>query len=379
MIVHLNGKTPSVCIIAPLPPPYGGMRVQAQKLISLLKRDGYSVDVIATNPRPPRGLGWVDKVAGLRALVREVQYLIHLVRDLPRAGTVHHFSASGLNFFLRSAPLLILGRFLNKQIILNYRGGRADEFLRRWHWCVLPLVRGAACVAVPSTFLQNVFGEYGVTATFLPNIADTNLFPWSDRRQFAPRLLATRHLEPIYNIECLLRAMRHLQIRFPEAVLTIAGRGSEETRLRDIARSLNLSGVTFCGPVPHQDLPSLYASNDIYVNSSNVDNFPGALVEAACSGLPIVTTCAGGIPFMIRNRENGILVPLNDDRAMAAGVMEILQNPGFGQTLAREARIWAEQFSWSHVLPLLLKCYENQSVNIEPNFALKPYRRGESS
>jgi glycosyltransferase involved in cell wall biosynthesis len=299
----------------------------------------------------------VQAIPGLRSLVREVQYLNRLVRELPQANTVHHFSASGLNFFLRSAPVLILGRFLQKKIILNHRGGNAPDFLRQWHWCVVPLARLADRIVVPSEFLQGIFRNYGLRATILPNIADTNLFPWQRRRQFAPRLLVTRHLEPIYNVECLLRALRIVQTRFPEAVLTIAGGGSEENRLRDLVCGWGLQGVKFCGPVAHHELRSLYASHDIYVNSSNIDNFPGALVEAACCGLPIVTTRAGGIPQMICNRQNGILVDLNDHVSLATAVVEIAENPVLGQSLARQARLWAEQYSWSKIFPLLLDCY----------------------
>jgi glycosyltransferase involved in cell wall biosynthesis len=167
----------------------------------------------------------------------------------------------------------------------------------------------------------------------------------------------TRHLEPIYNVECLLRALRIVQTRFPEAVLTIAGAGSEGNRLRDLVLSWGLQGVKFCGPVAHHELPALYAAHDIYVNSSSIDNFPGALVEAACCGLPIVTTCAGGIPQMISDRQNGILVDLNDHVSLAGAVVEIAKNPVLGQSLARQARLWAEQYSWSKIFPLLLDCY----------------------
>jgi glycosyltransferase involved in cell wall biosynthesis len=221
----------------------------------------------------------------------------------------------------------------------------------------VPLAKLADRIAVPSEFLKHAFREYGLAATVLPNIADTNLFPWRHRRQFAPRLLVTRHLEPIYNLECLLRALRIVQSRFPEAALTIAGAGSEENRLRDLVRRWGLPGVNFCGPVAHHELPSLYASHDIYVNSSNIDNFPGALVEAACCGLPIVTTRAGGIPHMIHDRKNGVLVELNDHINLAAAVVEIVKNPVLGQNLACAARQWAEQYSWSNIFPVLLDCY----------------------
>ena len=59
-------------------------------------------------------------------------------------------------------------------------------------------------------------------------------------------------------------------------------------------------------------------------------------MEAASCGLPIVTTGAGGIPSMIKHRESGIVVGLNDDKALAAGVIEIIEHPRFGRNLARQ-------------------------------------------
>jgi glycosyltransferase involved in cell wall biosynthesis len=255
--------------------------------------------------------------------------------------------------------------WLGKRMILNYRGGRAAQFLKQWGWCAVPLMRRATSICVPSEFLQRIFGEYRLPSTLLPNIAHTEMFPWNKREQFAPSLLVTRHLDPIYNTECLLRAFRIIKERFPEATLSVAGDGSEAIRLRELVSGWRLEGVKFLGPVAHHELPSLYAAHDVYVNSSNVDNFPGALVEAACCGLPIVTTGAGGIPSMIKHRQSGIVVRLNDDKALAMGVIEIIEHPEFGRSLALQARRSAEQFSWKEVLPKLLACYGNPVAAVE--------------
>jgi len=364
LLLPLNHqRSKPICVVAPFPPPYGGIRLQAEKLMRHLVEEGVPAYSIPTNPRPPRLLGWVQDIPGLRSLICEVQYLMRLMADVPRVGVVHHMAASGFNFFLRSLPVLLLGRLGRKRIILNYRGGNAADFLGCWHLYVVPLMRLANQIVVPSEFLQRTFHEYGLKTTLLPNIADPELFVWRDRTRFRPRLLVTRHLDPIYNIECLLRVIRTVQNRFPDATLTVAGTGTEERRLRDLVSAWGLRGVDFRGHVPHRDLPSLYDSHDIFVNSSNVDNFPGALVEAACCGLPIVSTSVGGIKDMISNRQNGILVDRNDHKALAAGVIEIVENCDFGRQLAWTARTWAEQFSWLKVWPVLSRCYGLPAVN----------------
>ncbi len=346
-----------VAIVAPFPPPYGGMSLQAQKLVSRLRGEGISVEMIATNPSPPALFRFVQSIPGVRTAFRIVRYLWSLLRHAGGRTVWHHLGASGLYFFVHTTPLVLLGRSSGHFVVLNYRGGNAARFLNRWGWVAVPIMKLSDVIAVPSPFLQKIFASHGMKALLLPNLADTERFPYKQRHVFQPRLIVTRNLEPMYNVECVLRTFRIVQHRFPEAVLSVVGSGSEEQRLRALAREWSLSGVTFHGAVPNEQLPELYAEHDIFINASNVDNFPGALVEAACSGLPIVSTKAGGIPEMIRDGENGLLTGLNDARGLADRVIECIDDPQLATNLARAARNWAEQFSWASVFPALLDCY----------------------
>jgi glycosyltransferase involved in cell wall biosynthesis len=346
-----------IWIVAPSSPPYGGMSVQAERLFRKLLSEGIHAEFIPTNPIPPRIIVALGKIAIVRTILREIQYLASLGRILRNPGVVHHFSASYLFFFLHSAPLLLLARICSFKIILNYRGGKAPIFFRTWSWLVVPLIRKASDIAVPSNFLLQLFRQYGMTATLLPNLADTDSFGFKARNPLRPRFFVTRNLEPMYDVESVLRAFRLIQQRIPEATLGIAGAGSEEARLRALAAEWNLHGVEFYGAVPWNELPAIYEDFDIYLNASRVDNFPGALVEAACSGLPIITTRAGGIPEMIRDRDNGLLVDIGDANALAQASLELLDCPELALRLTRNAREWAEKFSWRRVFPELLLRY----------------------
>lgn len=347
-----------VFIVAPVAPPYGGMSLQAEKLAWLLSGEGVQVTVVPTNPSPPRGLGFTRNLPGVRTFIRELQYLAALRRISRQDGVIHHLSASGLYFFLHSVPLILMARPARRILILNYRGGAAAAFLHRWGWLALPFLRHAHRVVVPSPFLQRVFEGHRLNCSLLPNIADTASFAFRQRQPYRPRLLVTRHLEPMYDVESVLRAFRIVQTRYPEAILGIAGSGSQEARLRSLAREWELRGVTFHGVVSSADLPALYAQHDIYVNGSQVDNFPGALLEAACSGLPVVTTNAGGIREMIRHGENGLLSEVGDFRGLAANVLALLEDQDLARRLATHARAWCGQYSWEAVFPALMECYQ---------------------
>lgn len=342
------------------------MSVQAEKLKKGLASEGIAAEIIPTNPALPWPLKRLEEIPVVRTILQEIQYLISLVRIIRDPGVVHHFSASYLFFFLHSAPLLMLGKWFRAKIVLNYRGGKAEDFLRSWSWAALPLLRRADEIVVPSAFLQRVFRDGGLTSTLLPNLADTELFPFVKRVQISPRLFVSRNLEPMYDLECVLRAFQLVQAKVPQAVLGIAGEGSESGRLRDLVEKRGLRGVTFYGAVRHEELPALYRKHDIYVNASRVDNFPGALVEAACAGLPIVTTRAGGIPEMIHHRENGLLCDVGNADGLANCVCEILEGQELARKLAGNARAWAEQFAWTNIFPGLMHCY---GLGIEHDFS----------
>ena len=346
-----------ICIVAPVPPPYGGMSIQAQKLAARLRSEGFDVTLLAANPIFPDWLRFSERVPGLRTVARTLLYLRSLPSSMAAADVVHHMTVCGIYFLALTVPLIFWGRAHNKRVVLNYRGGRAPTFLKRWAWVVIPVMKMAHSTIVPSEFLQRIFKEYGLSADVVPNIIDTETFPYRPRKPVRPKLIVTRHLEPLYNVQCILKAFRIVRERFSEAELSIAGTGSEEQRLRNLCAEWKLQGVTFHGHVPPKKLPTFYAAHDIFVNSSNADNFPGALVEAACSGLPIVTTCAGGIPDMFRDHETGILVELNDHKKLAAAVIELVEHPETAERLAESARSWAEQFSWPATLAALLRHY----------------------
>lgn len=350
--------------------------MQGEKLRGRLASEALDAAILPTNPALPKPFRVLGQVPLLRTILREAQYLISLLQVIRSPGVVHHFCASYLYFFLHSAPLLLLGPWSRSRIVLNYRGGKASDFLRTWGWVALPLLRRADEIVVPSEFLRQIFRKFGLASTLLPNLADTEQFPFVERERFEPRLLVTRNLEPIYDVECVLKAFQLVQEKFPESILGIAGGGSEEERLRTLVKSLSLRGVVFFGVVPHEALPHVYRRYDIYVNASRVDNFPGALVEAACSGLPIVTTNAGGIPEMIRHGENGLLCSVGEPQSLADGILHLLQCQELARQLAHNGRTWSEQFAWRHLLPKLLQCYgltnENRADGLRSCQAMAP-------
>jgi glycosyltransferase involved in cell wall biosynthesis len=272
------------------------MANQCRQLANLLAADGVEAEVVRNNA--PYRPAWVARVRGLRALFRLIPYLLCLWQVAGRVDVIHLFANSGWAWHLLAAPAVWIGRLRGCAVIVNYRGGHADSFLAKSASRVLPTLRAASALVVPSAFLEGVFTRYGVRADIVPNIIDVNRFrPRSPVESDAPVILVARNLEPIYDIPTALRAFACVRREVPGARLVIAGSGPERARLVALAEELGVAAqVEFAGRVDNSEMPALYARADLALNSSTVDNMPISLLEAYACGVPVVSTDVGGVP-----------------------------------------------------------------------------------
>jgi glycosyltransferase involved in cell wall biosynthesis len=170
-------------------------------------------------------------------------------------------------------------------------------------------------------------------------------------------LLSNRNLESHYNVECTLRAFALIRQRVPDARLIVAGDGSERHTLRELAAILAPGKVDFVGAVAPENMPGLYDQADIFVNASDVDNQPLSIIEAFASGLPVVTTNAGGIPDMVTDGETGLMVGRGDYEALADRVIRLLRDKDVATGIAARAREECGRYSWASVSGKWLRLY----------------------
>jgi len=359
---------PRVLLVAPMPPPFGGMALQACLVERLLRQDGACVSVFAANFPFPKGLRFVQMIPGVRTLARALMIGPALLNAARQSDTVHIFAASWLYFFAVVYPAVAVGRILRRKVVLNYRGGEAKEFFRWWGWAAKPVFRWASTVTAPSQFLAEVIQDrFAVPVVIVPNVLELSRFRYRRRESLRPKMLVARNLEKLYDVASVIKAFQIIQHRYPEATLSVAGAGSQEKHLRNLVEELQLRHVDFLGQVAHQDLPAVYERADICLNASRADNFPGALVEASASGLVVVSTSVGGIPFLYENGKSALLVEPGDWEGLARAVLQLLESPSLATQLATEAVKAVQQCEWSKVREGLYAVYgftpENEEVS----------------
>jgi glycosyltransferase involved in cell wall biosynthesis len=359
----------TVLVVGPDAPPYGGMQLQTDLLRKRLRADGFRVISVASNPP---FLGWMrllERLRGVRPFARAVLFCVRIWQELTEADVVHVMAASWLYFFLVVYPAVLISRLRRKRVVLTYHGGEAERFLSVWGLLAKPAFRMAHVVTAPSGFLKQVL-ESGVQVpvSIVPNIVNLSAFRYRARSVLAPRMLVARHLEKMYDPASILDAFRRVQECRAEASLWIAGTGSEEARLRSLVSRWNLRNVQFLGHIPHADLPAVYDQCDIFLNASRVDNFPGALLEASAAGLAVITTQAGGIPFLYEHQKNALLVDIGDSAGLALAIEKVLDDPALARKLTKGGCDLAGRFGWSEVRRRVLAAYDWMEQGVEePN------------
>jgi len=348
-----------VAFVAPSLDILGGQAVQADRLLRAWQDDP-DVDawLVPVNTTLPAALRFTTRVKYLRTLVNELTYLPRLVRELARADVVHIFSASYSSFLLAPLPAFAVARLLGRPAILNYRSGQAPDHLTRSRIVREVLARADKNV-VPSSFLVDVFSDFGIEATSIPNIVDLATFRFRERDRLRPRLLSTRNFETLYNVTATIRAFKIVQERWPEASLTLVGGGADEPGLRALVAQLGLRQVTFAGRVPPHAIAAFYADSDIYIQTPNIDNMPTSVLEAFASGLPVVSTEAGGVPAIVTHGVTGLLAPLADYETVGHHVLRLLDQPDYARSLAQAAYATCRSRTWPQVRGQWLRAYRS--------------------
>ena len=343
-----------IAIVAPFPPPYGGMSVLAETLSRCLGRHGFRLVHIDTNRHLS---GWLGRNRLLLLLCQTVAFYVRLLK-IVRCDVVLFVASSGGSFFGKIVPAALLCRLFRKPVILDFVGGGIEDKLADnaalWKRCF-------ACfheVIVPTHVFRNLFSSYGIRSVVLPHIVDIERFHHGKRDGSRHVLLAAKNLATYSGIDSILLAYNEVRKKRTDIDLVIAGSGPERERLDRLVTELGLTGVTFVGNVGYADMPKLFADATIFVHGTQYESFGIVLVEAFASGTPVVSTNVGGIPEVVTDGVNGHLVPYGDYRAMAKKIEALLDSPAKYAAFRNQAVEEARKYSCAVLAPSYVELIE---------------------
>jgi glycosyltransferase involved in cell wall biosynthesis len=334
----------------------GGQEVEASLLLCKWQGDpDVQVSFLPSNPVLPKWMRAIETIPVIRTAVRLPIFALSVWRAMSGVNTVHVFSASYSSFLLTCLPVWLISRWQGKRFILNYHTARGWQKFSRSRIARFVLRRSDRIV-VPSSYLAAKFERVGFGVSLLPNIIGDQ-FHYRARLHLQPRLICARNLSSDYGIEIVINAFAIVQASYPDASLFLIGDGPLRRKLEGQVRDLGLSGVEFCGTVENHQMAEWYERADIFLNASFHDNAPLSTLEAMACGVAVVTTDAGGIPFMVSHEETALLGPVGDVRTLAEQVLRLLREPELASKITRQAHEKLAAHSWSSVRLKWLEAY----------------------
>ena len=329
-----------ILLICNYKPGVGGISGQVEILQRKLREEGHIADIFSAK-------GSFLWRLGLLCRLRKVAWDYDVLH-------VHCCSGWG---FLPAVVGITIGCRLGKRVILTYHGGGGGDFFAK-HKCLVKhyLLRTDANIVL-SGFLGKIFDQYQLPYTIIPNILEFDERRYRERTELKPHFICTRAHEQIYNIPCILRAFQKTLTELPESKLTLMGDGSQHAALMTMVDEMGLKNVTFTGRVDNSEIYQYLDKNDILLSAPTVDNMPVSLLEAMNAGLLVISSNVGGVPYMIRNGNNGLLFNNDDDEELSRLMFWAVNNQAVALSIVRQAHNSANHYRWEHVKEQLYTIY----------------------
>jgi L-malate glycosyltransferase len=202
----------------------------------------------------------------------------------------------------------------------------------------------------------------------IPYGVELELFRPRPRPERSPIVIGSvARLSPEKGLEYLLRAVALLLERagarhepVPEVEVVLAGDGPSRESLERLAVELLIDArVRFLGDVPHEDVPGVLQSFDIFAMPSTWEGFGVSALEAGAMELPVVASDVHGIPDVVRHDETGILVPPRDAESIAGAIARLIADADLRRAMGAAGRAFVERnYRWQDNAALMERLYE---------------------
>ncbi len=267
---------------------------------------------------------------------------------------------------------LIAYLFRNKvPYVVSMRGSDVPFFNNRFsigYKLISPLIKliwkSARGLSANSDGLKELALESNsnIDIKVIPNGVDLNEFS-PDISQTGPswKILTVARLIERKGIKYLIEAVSDLKTRIPDLSLTIVGSGDLKSALEQQAKEeVKSESIRFLGEVPHNELPPIYSSHDIFILPSFNEGMSNALLEAMASGLPIITTLTGGTKELMNG--NAVLIEKGSSRSIIEAVNSIIADEEKLKEMKQLSIERAKSFSWSKTTQEYIDFY-NESIS----------------
>lgn len=303
-------------------------------LSELLETEGYSV--IIKSDKINKVYRLIDMCLSVVKHKKNVDYIL-----------IDTYSTSNFYYaFLVSQ----LARILNVKYIPILHGGNLPKRIIKSKLLSKAIFQNSYKNIAPSNYLKFAFESQEYKTKYIPNIIQIKDYKFKERNFLRPKLFWVRAFKEIYNPTLAIKVLDRLKKKYPNAILCMVGPFSDNSyseSLKMVKKHKLEDSVEFTNVLSKEIWHKKSEDFDIFINTTNFDNTPVSVIEAMALGLTIVSTNVGGMPFLVENNKDGILVEKDNEKLMADVIINIIENNN--SMLAKNARNKVEKFDWSIV------------------------------
>lgn len=245
-----------------------------------------------------------------------------------------------------------LANFFDKKYIPILHGGELPTRIKDSpNACNFLFKKSYTNVAV-SGYLKHEFEKSGYQTLVIPNSINTILYPFKLRNFPYPRLLWVRSFHQQYNPNMAADVLCELLKIYPKSELCMVG-PDKDGSMEEFKKYIRQKGVSdyirITGRLSKEEWIKLSKDYDFFINTTNVDNTPVSVIEALALGLCVISTDPGGIPYLLTEGIDALLVRPGDYQAMADKISNLVDDPKLAVSLSKSGRNTAESFDWEQV------------------------------
>lgn len=312
---------------------HGNTATSIETLGSFLEVEGFKV--FYASSKKNKVLRFLDMFFSTIWFSKKVDYVL-----------IDTYSTQNFYYALITSQLC---RILNVKYIAKLHGGDLPNRLQKSPFLCELLFINAYKISAPSAYLMKAFEvKYSENLIYIPNTIEIDKYNFLKREFNSPKLLWVRSFSKIYNPKMAIDVLYNLKKDFPNATLAMVGPDKENLidDCKKHASELNVD-VKFTGKLTKEEWVALSKDYNVFINTTHFDNTPISVIEAMALGLPIVSTNVGGIPFLLTDNENGLLVGDSDVDGMTNAILEIFNNEILREKITINARNTVESFDWN--------------------------------
>jgi len=362
----MNLKSLRVVLVAPLPPPYGGIGNWTVLVRRFAQgRNDICMDIVDTSPRW-RAIDdlavWKRVIFGGGQLVRDYMRFLRVSWKRP---DVIHLTTSGQLATVRDMAILATARLLRISSVYHMHFGRIPQIAQKntqeWRILAKAMRMASAVIAIdPETAATIARLLPGVPVVRIPNGIDLAALPPSVSTLPRHTLTFLGWVIPTKGVAELCQAWAQSQSSLTGWCCIVVGPGAEGYR-QELRSRFGPEHLEFLPQQSHAAAMRLMAASDVFVLPSYTEGFPNVIIEAMAMGKSIIASNVGAIPEMLSGG-CGVVIPAKDVDALVKAIREVCSDAEMRMTMGARAQVKARtEYAMDRVLEQLMSVWRDVS------------------